>query len=98
MYNSKKEAQNKLEHIIILLQTTNKYSITLNTFKNTIIKWKKEILNYFDNYTTNGFTEGCYTKIKLIKRISYGFRNVYTYIAKMKLSFMSNEEIYFHKI
>jgi transposase len=33
------------------------------------------ICNYFENHTTNGITEGINTKIKLIKRISYGFTN-----------------------
>ena len=31
------------------------------------------ICNYFESHTTNGVTEGMNTKIKLIKRISYGF-------------------------
>ncbi len=34
------------------------------------------VLNHFDNHTTNGFTEGCNTEIKMLKRISYGLRNV----------------------
>jgi transposase len=33
------------------------------------------ICNYFENQTTNGLIEGMNTKIKLIKRISYGFTN-----------------------
>jgi transposase len=33
------------------------------------------ICNYFENHTTNGLTEGMNTKIKLIKRKSYGFAN-----------------------
>jgi len=33
------------------------------------------ICNYFENHTTNGLIEGMNTKIKLIKRISYGFTN-----------------------
>lgn len=33
------------------------------------------ICNYFERHTTNGITEGMNTKIKLIKRISYGFTN-----------------------
>nr|MDA3839637.1 transposase [Patescibacteria group bacterium] len=45
-------------------------------------------LNYFENKTTNGFTEGCHTKIKMIKRVSFGFRNIDNYIAKMTLAFL----------
>ncbi len=33
------------------------------------------ICNYFERHTTNGITEGMNTKIKLIKRMSYGFTN-----------------------
>jgi transposase len=33
------------------------------------------ICNYFENRTTNGLIEGMNTKIKLIKRKSYGFAN-----------------------
>jgi transposase len=33
------------------------------------------IFNYFENQTTDGLIEGMNTKIKLIKRMSYGFTN-----------------------
>jgi transposase len=33
------------------------------------------VCNYFENRTTNGLIEGMNTKIKLIKRKSYGFAN-----------------------
>lgn len=42
---------------------------------NTIIRWLDEIIAYFDNRTTSGAVEGINTKLKLIKRSSYGFRN-----------------------
>jgi transposase len=34
-----------------------------------------EICNYFNNRTTSGVTEGINTRIKLIVRQSYGFKN-----------------------
>ena len=37
--------------------------------------WGKYILNAFDCSYTNGYTEGCNNKIKVLKRISYGVRN-----------------------
>jgi len=52
---------------------------------NTLKHWKEPILNHFDNHTTNGFTEGCHTKIKMLKRISYGLKNVEVYQRKMLL-------------
>lgn len=50
----------------------------LNDFKDaaqTLINWKEQILNSLDYSYTNGFTEGCNNKIKVIKRNAYGFRN-----------------------
>ena len=40
-----------------------------------IQKHLQGICNYFENPTTNGLIEGMNTKIKLIKRMSYGFTN-----------------------
>ncbi len=40
-----------------------------------IHNWSKYILNSFDCPYTNGFTEGCNNKAKVIKRVSYGIRN-----------------------
>lgn len=37
--------------------------------------WKEEILNYFESGFTNGVTEGFNNRIKVIKRVSYGYRN-----------------------
>jgi len=51
-------------------------------------RWSPEILNYFKVRITNGFTEGCHTKVKLLKRLSYGFRNVQVYLRKMLLGFL----------
>jgi len=41
----------------------------------TIRKWRKEILNYFRAFLTNGAVEGIINKIKLIKRVTYGLPN-----------------------
>jgi len=42
----------------------------------TIRKWRQEILNYFDYRITNGFVEGKNNRIKTIKRMAYGYRNL----------------------
>ncbi len=42
----------------------------------TITNWRKEILNYFDYRITNGFVEGKNNRIKTIKRMAYGYRNM----------------------
>ncbi|MEG0396615.1 MAG: transposase, partial [Oscillospiraceae bacterium] len=41
----------------------------------TYIRWSKGILNTFDVPFSNGFTEGCNNKIKVLKRNAYGYRN-----------------------
>ena len=40
-----------------------------------IHNWSKYILNAFDVPYTNGYTEGCNNKTKVLKRVSYGVRN-----------------------
>lgn len=55
----------------------------------TLRRWRPYILNYFScGRVTNAYTEGVHTRIKLLKRISYGFRNKLNYIAKMTLAFI----------
>jgi transposase len=85
--SSEKEAKKRFNHIMMLLETPE-YSRYLTTLHGTLKKWRTPILNYFKNKTTNGFTEGCHTKIKMIKRVSFGFRNIENYIAKVTLAFL----------
>ena len=41
----------------------------------TLLNWQTGILNSFDVPYSNGFTEGCNNKIKVLKRNAYGYRN-----------------------
>ena len=41
----------------------------------TMLAWINGILNSFTTKYTNGFTEGCNNKIKVLKRNAYGYRN-----------------------
>ncbi len=41
----------------------------------TIVRWFGEIVGYFEQRTTSGVIEGINNKLKLIKRLGYGFRN-----------------------
>ena len=49
--------------------------IMFSNAANTIDSHLEGICNYFNNRTTSGVTEGINTKIKLIIRQSYGFKN-----------------------
>lgn len=46
-----------------------------NAHIQTYFKWYKYIINSFHTNYSNGITEGLNTKIKTLKRISFGFRN-----------------------
>jgi transposase len=92
---SRKEAAKLLDLIIVNLKSEDDGELI--RWGNTLKRWKEPILNHFDNGTTNGFTEGCNTKIKMLKRISYGLRNVEVYWRKMLLGFVPSRS-YFHTI
>ncbi len=41
----------------------------------TMRNWYTGIINSFSTTITNGFTEGCNNKIKVLKRNAYGYRS-----------------------
>lgn len=91
------QAKKQFKYITMLFESANQnryLETTTHTWKN----WREQILNYFNNKTTNGFTEGCHTKIKMMKRVSFGFRNINNYIAKMMLAFVPLFEVVNHLI
>lgn len=92
---SRGEATRLLENIIFNLKSADDGELI--RWGNTLKHWREPILNHFDNHTTNGFTEGCNTKIKMLKRISYGLRNVEVYWRKMLLGFAPSRSC-FHTI
>ena len=44
-------------------------------FSTSFVSWKGQITNAFLLPFSNGYTEGCNNKIKVLKRISYGLRH-----------------------
>jgi len=93
--SSRMEATVLLDNVILNLRMAD--DAELIRWGNTLKYWKEPILNHFDNHTTNGFTEGCHTKIKMLKRISYGLNNVEVYWKKMLLGFVPSRTC-FHTI
>lgn len=73
---NRKEAKERLKYIFTWLPEVPKR--TLNYFL-------EEVLNYFDNHTTNAYVEGKHTKCKLIKRQSFGIKNEEIYVKKLML-------------
>lgn len=54
------------------------YAYDIKEFKTSttaITNWHDSINNAFESGYSNGFTEGCNNKIKVLKRVSYGVRN-----------------------
>lgn len=47
----------------------------IRTLRNTLMKWRKEILQYFKTGLTNARTEGFNRKAKLIQRMACGYRS-----------------------
>ncbi|MDA3802960.1 MAG: ISL3 family transposase [Patescibacteria group bacterium] len=80
------EAKKEMKAIILMLK--NSKEDELKELGRTMIHWKQEILNYFKCRITNAYTEGLHTKCKLIKRKSFGFRNVETYVRKLILGLL----------
>jgi transposase len=60
---SREHTANLLDNIIFNLKSAE--NAELIRWGNTLKQWWEPILNHFDNGTTNGFTEGCNTKIKM---------------------------------
>ena len=83
--SNKKEAERKFDMLISQLEQFEVGKI--KEMRDTLKKWKPYILNFFESRTTNAFIEGCHNKIKLVKRMSYGFRNFNNYVLKITLAF-----------
>jgi transposase len=92
---SKEEATRILDNVIFNLKLSDDGELI--RWGNTLRRWREPILNHFVNGTTNGFTEGCNTKIKMLKRVSYGLRNVEVYWRKILLGFIPSRSC-FHTI
>lgn len=72
-HHEKSNARERLHDLYHTIESSHlrEYRYMVNTFKN----WEDEIINSFLYPFTNGFLEGKNNRIKVIKRMSYGFRN-----------------------
>lgn len=55
---------------------------SLQRLRRTLIKWKDQLLNYFENRWTNGFTEATNGTAKALQRRARGFKNFVNYRLK----------------
>jgi transposase len=51
----------------------------IKTLRNTLLKWKEEILNYFLTGLTNGRTEGYNNLAKLVQKRAFGYKSFRNY-------------------
>lgn len=70
---SSREGRQKLSDWVLLAESAGvpEFKSCLTAVHN----WDKYILNAFDHPYTNGFTEGCNNKTKVLKRVCFGVRN-----------------------
>lgn len=86
LYHSRNRQSAEKKFRLILTYLEGVDSHYLKQLRRTLVRWQGYILNHFDHDTTNAFTEGIHTKIKMTKRMSYGFGSVERYIKKMLLA------------
>ena len=79
-------ARSRWTSLLVVMEASDDAAVLV--WARTLRAWRREIMAYFELPITNGFTEGCHTKIKLLKRLSYGYRNVQVYLRKMLLGFL----------
>lgn len=70
---TRKTAARKLKDWLYLAAESNlpEFYHCIDTFT----KWRSAIVNIVESKLTNGFTEGINNKIKVLKRVSFGYRN-----------------------
>lgn len=65
----------ELQLIAWMITATATGFAALGKFVSTLAQYWDSILNYFNEHITSGFVEGMNNKIKLVKRIAYGYGN-----------------------
>lgn len=79
---TREEAERRLDVWISNVEAF-RLSEFINLWRNGLSNWREQILAYFDDPLTNAFAEGITNKIKVIKRMSYGFRDPIRYRHKV---------------
>lgn len=86
--------RNRAEEGLFLLEREIRNS-SLPAFKQLLpmlTNWRDEILNYFEYRITNGFVEGKNNRIKTMKRMAYGYRNMDTFRLRILATNPGSEE------
>jgi transposase len=78
------QGTHELQHWLDKAEQANLFVDAVKTIKN----WFESIVNYFRQRTTNGPAEGINNKIKVIKRMAYGFRNFANFRLRILAAFL----------
>lgn len=81
-YQSKDIQQAKMVLQRIIDELSLSAQEPLRRLRRTLLKWKNELLNYFENRWTNGFTEAINGVAKGIQKRARGYKNYVNYRAK----------------
>jgi transposase len=68
--SNRRQAEQRLDHFLAWAQREQLQSF--HRFAALVLRWRQELLAYFDDPATNGYAEGVTNKIKTIKRRAYG--------------------------
>ena len=77
----RKKAKRSLIKLLDILAHTKVKE--LKSLRRTLMSWKDEILNYFENRITNARTEGYNNVCKQLQKRAYGYRNFNNYRLKV---------------
>lgn len=81
----RKDAETKIEQWAKNAKSLgNRY---VDKFLNTLSNWKNYVLNYFIGRVSNGLVEGINNKIKMLKRMAFGFRNFANFRLRIIVNF-----------
>lgn len=72
------------------------YKVNIPRFKtlmSTLRNWRKGILLALETNYTNGYTEGCNNRAKVLKRVSFGLRNFERF--RNRLLFIANAKMWY---
>ena len=76
IYNTAADRASAAQALAAWLERVRRSGLTaLQEVGEFVARWQEAILNYFVEWTSSGLVEGLNNKIKLLKRLAFGFRN-----------------------
>lgn len=83
---TRQQAVNQLDYVINLCKQSQIPDMI--EFRDTLLRWHDEILNYHLSRITNAFTEGIHNRFECIGRNHYGVRNYQKFVKRLMYIFI----------